>query len=104
MPVDIIELIEVQRRSTGDVVDYVFRVSNGKSYRDVSVGITGQAINPVGKPPRPKEVLTKVAKAWLGLQLQRGFDPFNLPSARVPDVPTAVVDHWIDHGELPPWP
>jgi len=84
-------------------VDYVFRVSDGNSYRDVPAGIPGQAINPVGQKPRTKEILRKVAEAWLCHHLNdKWFDPFKQSSGRLPDVPSAVVDYWIDHGELPP--
>jgi hypothetical protein len=102
MPIDIIALPDSRRRGTEDVVEYFFRLTDRESSRDVGVGIAGQAINPVGKPPRSKEILTKLAEAWLRLHLERAFDPFKLSSAHLPDVPTAVADHWIDHREFPP--
>jgi len=107
MPFDVTPLGTPQRRGRegciDDVVEYFFRVSDGESYRDVPVGISGPAINPVGEPPRPKETLSKLAEAWLRHHLEkRQFDPFKESAARVQDVPTEVVDHWIDHGELLP--
>ena len=90
----------IQRRGT--VEDYLFRVSNSESDRDVAVGIPEQAYLRVGESKKPREVWYGLAEAWLKLQMERGFNPFRESSDRVPDVPTAVADHWIGYGELPP--
>jgi hypothetical protein len=89
-----------QRRSD-DGVDYLFRVSDGAAHRDVAVGVTGQAINPVGQPARTREVLIVLAEAWLNDCIRRGFNPFSEPSQRVPDVTAMIADHWCVRGELP---
>jgi len=102
-------LLGTQRRvrdgQVFDVIDYFFRVSTGESHRDVTFGIIGQSYDPpesVG-PLLAGEQLGGAATAWLQFHLGKGFDPFNHPEAVLPDMPGAVVQYWVEHGEIPHW-
>ncbi len=91
-----IEFWGTQGRAYSDLVDYFFRVLNGETL-DVKIGITGQAINPIGQASRTGEQLSGVAEAWIRLHLDRG-----IALSAIPDVPTTVVDFWVENGNLPP--
>ena len=102
MPFTITRLDERPQRQ-GTVVKHFFRVSNGESSYDVSVGIPEQAYFRLGEPTPPTEVWHKLAEEWLQRHLNSGeFNPFTEPpSGSLPPVTLAVADHWKAKGELP---
>lgn len=91
-----------------DMVDYVFRVSNGKSTQVVAVGITGQFHDPaeaMGAKKLSREELVKAAEDWLRSRLDKGeCDPFRRPETDASiDLPSSVMDYWTEHHSIPHW-
>jgi hypothetical protein len=66
-----------------DVIDYPFRVSDGKSSRTVKVGITGQFHDPaeaLGLKKLSRAEMVDAASSWLRSRLDKGeCDPFHPP-------------------------
>lgn len=95
----------VRDGQVSDVIDYLFQVSNGESQRHVAIGITGQSYDPPkGMGPRlTGEELRAAVEAWLRFHLNKGYDPFNQPDVRIPDLPGSVVQYWAEHHEIPHW-
>ena len=91
-----------------DVIDYRFRVSNGQQNEEVAVGITGvfhDPAGPLGLKELSREELIEAATAWLRSRLEKGeCDPFSHPERdRVIDVPSSVMEYWLEHHAIPHW-
>jgi hypothetical protein len=91
-----------------DVIDYRFRVVNGQLNAVVAVGITGvfhDAAGPLGLKTLSREELIEAAAAWLRSRLKKGeCDPFGRPeSDGLIDVPSSVMEYWMEHHEIPHW-
>ena len=91
-----------------DVIDYRFRVSNGQTNREVAVGITGvfhDPAGPLGLKELSREELIEAAGAWLRSRLEKGErDPFTRPeSDSMIDVPSSVMEYWMEHRAIPHW-
>jgi hypothetical protein len=91
-----------------DVVDYQFEVSGGSRKAIVAVGITGQFHDPaeaLGSKKLSKEERVEAASAWLRSRLdKKDCDPFNRPASdSTIDLPSTVMDHWIEHRSIPGW-
>jgi hypothetical protein len=101
---------DLQHRVVGgqyvDVVDYLFRVSAGTALQIVAVGITGQFHDPaeaLGLKKLSKEERIDAASAWLRSRIAKGYDPFAEGTPKVIDFPPAIMEHWIEHREIPSW-
>jgi hypothetical protein len=91
-----------------DVIDYHFRVASGKLNWEVAVGITGafhDAAEPLGMKTLSREKLIEAATDWLRSRLENGeCDPFSRPeSDSTIDVPSSVMEYWMEHHEIPRW-
>lgn len=91
-----------------DVIDYRFRVSSGKLNQEVAVGITGafhDPAGPLGLKTLSREELTEAATAWLRSRLEKKeCDPFSRPTTdSTIDVPSSVMEYWMEHHEIPHW-
>lgn len=108
MQLDIL-FLDVDRRTAAgaiwDVIDYRFKVQ-AEATVVVAVGITGQFHDPapaLGNRKLSQSELAEAAAAWLRSRIDRGeCDPFNRPGTDTMfDVPTAVMQYWIEHHALP---
>jgi hypothetical protein len=91
-----------------DVIDYRFRVSNGRRNQVVSVGVTGafhDPAGPLGLKTLSREELIEAAAAWLRSRLEKGkCEPFSRPeSDGLIDVPSSVMEYWMEHHAIPHW-
>jgi hypothetical protein len=91
-----------------DVIDYRFRVSNGKLNRVVAVGVTGgfhDPAGPLGLKTLSTDEIAEAAAAWLRSRLEKGeCDPFSRPeSDSTIDVPSPVMEYWMEHRAIPHW-
>lgn len=91
-----------------DAIDYRFRVSNAQQNQEVAVGITGafhDPAGPLGLKELSREELIEAAGAWLHSRLEKGeCDPFNRPeSDSTIDVPSPVMEYWMEQGAIPHW-
>jgi hypothetical protein len=105
-----LDFLELQHRVAGgqyvDVVDYLFRVSAGTARQIVAVGITGQFHDPaeaLGLKKLSKEERIEAAGAWLRSRIAKGYDAFAEGPPQIIDLPPAIMEHWIEHGEIPSW-
>lgn len=103
-----LDFLELQHRVVGgqffDVVDYVFRVSAGTARQIIAVGITGQFHDPaeaLGTKKLSKEERIDAASAWLRSRIAKGYNPFAEGTDKTIDLPPAIMDHWIEHHEIP---
>jgi hypothetical protein len=91
-----------------DVIDYPFRISDGKSTCIVNVGITGQFHDPaeaLGSKGLTKGELVEAARTWLRSRIDKGdCDPIAHPERDLYiDVPPGVMDYWAEHRSIPDW-
>jgi hypothetical protein len=91
-----------------DVIDYPFQVTERRSSCTVLVGITGQFHDPadaLGSKKLTRAELIEAAKAWLRSRLEKGeCDPFTRPDTDTfIDLPSGVMEFWIDHRSIPDW-
>ena len=102
----------IQRRSNNrqvfDIIDYPFQLFNGRVNCTVNVGITGAFHDPaeaLGSKKLSQDERIEAAGAWLRSRVEKGeCDPFNHPeTATAIDVPSAVMDYWVEHREIPHW-
>ena len=110
MPFEIVFLGAARRvggRAVRDVIDYRFGVTDGRSAAAVTVGITGAYHD--GAPGLGIKELTlarvEAATSWLRSRLERGLcKPFRSinPDAAL-DLPSNVMDYWIQNRSLPHW-
>lgn len=105
-----LDFLELQHRVTGgqfiDVVDYLFRVSAGTARQIVAVGITGQFHDPaeaLGLKKISKEERIEAASAWVRSRIAKGYDPLAEGTPKTIDLPPAIMEHWIEHREIPAW-
>ena len=110
MPFEIAFLGAARRvggRAVRDVIDYRFGVTDGRSAAAVTVGITG-AYHDRAPGLGIKElslVRVEAATSWLRSRLERGLcKPFRSinPDAAI-DLPSDVMDYWIENRSLPHW-
>ena len=89
-----------------DIIDYRFRVSDGKSTAVVAVGISGAYHDPASALALKRlshEELVEAAAAWLKSRLDKcECDPFKKtnPDTMI-DVPLLIMDYWIEHHAIP---
>jgi|ERR1700719_3248149 len=89
-----------------DVVDYFFSVSNGELRRVVAVGLTGQFHDPaeaLGLKRMTKIDRIEAASSWLRSRIDKGYDPFSEPTPQTYDMPSPIVEYWIEHHSIPEW-
>ena len=91
-----------------DVIDYRFGVSNGQTNREVKVGITGafhDPAGPLGLKELSREELIEAAEAWLRSRLEKGeCNLFNgHEGGSIIDVPSQVMEFWMEHHAIPHW-
>lgn len=108
-----LESLPIQRRfkdgKLWDMIDYPFRVSDGKSSCVVNVGITGQSHDPaetLGSKKLTKADLVEAARAWLRSRIEKGErDPLSHPDRdSFIEVPASVMDYWAEHAaSIPEW-
>jgi hypothetical protein len=89
-----------------NVIDYPFRISNGKSTCIVNVGITGQSHDPaeaLGSKGLTKEELVEAARTWLRSRIDKGdCDPIaHAERDLYIDVPPGVMNYWAEHRSIP---
>lgn len=94
-------------RAVRNVIDYRFGVTDGKSAAEVAVGITGASHRPAPEWGTKELSLTRVeaATSWLRSRLARGLcKPFrsNNPDTAI-DLPSNVMDYWIENRSIPTW-
>ena len=110
VPGYLLDFLELQHRvmcgQFVDVVDYLFRVSAGTARQIIAVGITGQfhdLAEALGLKKLSKEERIHAASAWLRSRMAKGYDPFAEGTPKTIDLPPAIMEHWIEHREIPSW-
>jgi len=91
-----------------DIIDYPFEVSKEGGVATVKVGISGLFHDPAdatGSKKLRSEERFQAASDYLRSRIERGeCDPWNRPSTDCTiEVPSLVMDHWSEHGEIPHW-
>ena len=110
--IEFIDKAEIQRRSRDgmifDIIDYPFQVRQAQVSRIVKVGVTGVWHDPAGAlgiERLTQDELIEAARAWLTSRIEKGeCDPLSeLGTDLSIDLPSTVMEYWVEHRQIPSW-